>query len=98
MGNSHGMREFAGSDLEVRRAVPIATLHHVARRCSGLRKCGCEGVCIGPQGLDFGDDTERLLVLTKLQIGVDQIILTVHLIAQFLAGLRSLNGCKVGGD
>ena len=92
------MREFAGLDLQVRRTVPIATLHHVARGRSGLCKRGCKAIRIGPQCLDFAYDAERLLVLTKLQIGVDQIVLAVHLITQFLASLCGFDGCQICGD
>src|SRR5215831_20843105 len=83
--------------LEFGCPLPIAALYSVARlaRSAGI-ETGETLVTLGCQHLV--DDRPSLFVLPELQMGIDQIIHSMHPIVAFLVGFRCLHGCDVGRD
>ena len=98
MRERHHMRKFARADLKVRCAFPVAAFHHISRRRSGTGKNAAEGIRTNVHRLDFIGDGTRILVLTELQIGINQIVLPVHLIDRFLVGFCRTHRGHIGGD
>ena len=81
--------ELGWLDLQLRGSLPIAALHHIARVAGSQRIEPSEALVAGDRG-HLIDDGAGILVVGKLQIGIDQIVLAVHLVVPFLVSLGGL--------
>ena len=97
----HGLDvgQWGGPHSELRRRVPIAALDRVARRAHRQR--------IGPGNERLGeaadpahllDDRLRFRILSRLQIGIDEVVHRMQLVVGFIAGFRGARRFRVGAD
>ena len=78
---------------------PLMSFERIASRYRRPSKSHLEDFLVNPtKTVCFLENRFGFLILRALQIGVDEIVLAVQLIADFLARLGGLNGCRICGD
>ena len=83
----------------MRRGVPVAALDRIARRRGRQRIVGARDSRLEVVLLHHVvDDGARLLVLAKLEVGIDHVVLGVQIVADRLLRLRGLHRGDVGVD
>ena len=81
--------ELAWSDLEVGSAIPIAAPNEIARG-TGSRSVETSKALIAGNRSHLIGDRAGIHIVGDLEVGVDQIVLSVHLIVPLLVSLGSL--------
>ena len=99
MGHGINVGELAWPHLELGRTTPISTFDHVTRgTCRECIGAGSNAGIYGGNCRYLLDSAVGLIILSALQVSVDEIIHRMQLLVEFLAVFSGLGRCRVGFD